>query len=257
MTGLEGVLEANPAAHAELLASAAQVTARITPDDWDALTTRQRDELADRGHAALVRAGGITPRAWRALPFLSPARSAVLLAGAAELGIPVGWIAPPSSQDGRGAAPAPWDAVGTDTRPSASLTAREERTLRGLRASRLAAVTRRLLAGPENGYLETGPGLRDDIARRIGRLVLHEISAGRVVPMPDGIELPVTSSDYLVRIRLTVARTYEVTRVMARPGTEAAEGKRSGVGQHGVREAAWEASCFRSIGAGAGWAAGG
>jgi hypothetical protein len=257
MTGFESVLEANPAAHAELLASAAQAAARIAPAGWDALTPRQRDELVDKGHGALVRAGGMTPRAWRALPFLSPARSAVLLAGAAEMGIPVGWIAPPCRQVGRDTAPASWDAAGTDTRPTASLTAREERTLRGLRPSRLAAVTRRLLASPEDGYLESGPGLRDEIARRVGRLVLHEVSAGRVVPLPDGIELPVTSSDYLVCIRRTAARTYEVTRVLARPGTEASEGERSGVSQHGIREAAWEASCFRSLGAGAGWAAGG
>lgn len=249
------MLEANPAAHAELLTCAAQAVAGVSPPEWDDLTVRQRDDLLCKGHAALVRAGGMSVRAWRGLPFLSSARSAALLAGASELGIPVGWIAPPRRDQSR--ASLSWEDSAASARPVTELTGREARTLRNLPASRLAFVTRRLLEGPQEGYLETGPGLRDTIARRVGRLVLHEVSAGKVVPLPDGIELPVTSSDYLVLVRLTVGGSYEVARVHALPGRETLEGMRPGLGARDIREAVWDASNFRSLGAGPGWAAGG
>lgn len=130
-------------------------------------------------------------------------------------------------------------------RPVTGLTATESGTLEKLPLSRLAAVARRLKAGPAEGYREAGPELRQEIARRIGRWNLLAISGGRVIPMADGIELPV-SSGYSVRVRLAVNGTCTVQRVFTRAGTERVKGERTGVHPGQAGTAAYYASCFQS-----------
>lgn len=157
----------------------------------------------------------------------------------------------PATAAGPGAAPAQAKnaygdpAVGDEPRPVTNLTAIESRTLRKLPLSRLVSVSRRLGAGPGDDYRETGPEQRLEIARQIGGGNLMAISGGRVIPLPDGIELPV-SNGYSVQVRLAGDDTYTVRRVFTRAGKETVKGERTGVYAEQVSQAAYYASCFRS-----------
>jgi hypothetical protein len=140
-----------------------------------------------------------------------------------------------------------WD-DGDEPRPVTDLTAREGRTLRGLSTARLVAVRRELHAGPEDGFRETGPEMRAEIVRQIGDRPfgnLSAISGGRVIPLPDGIELPV-SNGYSVRVRLAGNDTYTVQRIFTRAGRDSVKGERTDVYFEDVGQAAYYASCFRS-----------
>lgn len=83
-----------------------------------------------------------------------------------------------------------------------------------------------------------------EIARQIGANIFA-ISGGRVRPIDDGIELPV-GSGYSVRIQLTAADDYTVSRVFRRGAKEWIKGVREGVYCDEVSEAAYYASCYRS-----------
>ena len=85
---------------------------------------------------------------------------------------------------------------------------------------------------------------RSGIVTQIGGNVLA-ISGGRVRAITDGIELP-CGSGYTVRIELTGADDYTVTRVFRRAGSEFIHGKRERVYCDTVSEVAYYASCFRS-----------
>ena len=86
---------------------------------------------------------------------------------------------------------------------------------------------------------------RREIARQIGNLNILSISGGRITPLPDGIELPV-SSGYRVRVHLTPADDYTVERVMVRGKKEFPKGERARVYADEVGEAAYYAGMFRS-----------
>ncbi len=88
------------------------------------------------------------------------------------------------------------------------------------------------------------PDQRRDIARQIGVNILL-ISGGRVKPIADGIELPV-GSGYTVRVQLTGADDYTVSRVFKRAGKEWVKGQRERVYADEVSEVAYYASCYRS-----------
>lgn len=135
-----------------------------------------------------------------------------------------------------------------DERPVTDLTALEGKTLRGLPVSRLIAASRRLGAGPGDGFRETGPDQRREIVRQIGDQPfgnLAAISGHRVIPLPDGVELPV-SNGYSVKVRLAGNDTYTVQRVFTRAGKEVVKGERTDVYCEDVGQAAYYASCFRS-----------
>lgn len=143
----------------------------------------------------------------------------------------------------------PWTSAESEdeSHPVTDLTATESSTLKKLPLSRLAGVRSRLQAGPAEGYRETGPEQRQEIARQVGAGNLAAISGGRVIPMADGIELPV-SAGYSVRVRLAGNDTYTVQPVLTRAGTETVKGERTGVYSDDVSRAAYYASCFRSHG---------
>lgn len=92
---------------------------------------------------------------------------------------------------------------------------------------------------------EIYPEQKQEIARQIGGMNLAAISGGRVLGIADGIELPV-SNGYRVRVQLTPADTYVVTRVFKRSGKEWVKGQRTEVYAEEVSETAYYASCFRS-----------
>lgn len=89
------------------------------------------------------------------------------------------------------------------------------------------------------------PDQRTEILRQIGSPTLMSISGGRIVQLPDGIELPV-SNGFHVQIRLRPSDTYTVTRVFRRAGKEFIHGERCEVYCDEVSNAAYYASCFRS-----------
>lgn len=88
------------------------------------------------------------------------------------------------------------------------------------------------------------PEERQEIRRQIGMNILA-ISGGRAVAIADGIELP-AGSGYHVRVQLTAADDYTVTRIFRRAGKDTVKGQRTGVYCEEVSEVAYFASCFRS-----------
>lgn len=84
--GLTATLAATTA-YARLLCDAAGTT----PEQFAALGTEGREYVLARGRGALLRAAGVTRRAWRDMPAASAERSAVLLRGAEKLGIETRW----------------------------------------------------------------------------------------------------------------------------------------------------------------------
>lgn len=89
------------------------------------------------------------------------------------------------------------------------------------------------------------PEQRLEIYRQIGSMNVLSISGGRVDPIMDGLELPV-SNGYRVRVRLTPMDTYTVQRVFKRGGKEWIKGERTNVYFNEVGEAAYYAGMFRS-----------
>jgi hypothetical protein len=89
------------------------------------------------------------------------------------------------------------------------------------------------------------PEQRGEIRAQIGHMNILSISGGRVIALPDGIELPV-SNGYRVRVRLTAADDYTVERVLTRGGRDFPHGKREGVYCDTVSETAYRAGMFRS-----------
>jgi hypothetical protein len=83
-----------------------------------------------------------------------------------------------------------------------------------------------------------------EIARQIGANI-WAISGGRWRPIDNGIELP-AGSGYVVRVELTAADDYTVSRVFRRGRQEWLRGQRDRVYCDEVAEAAYFASCFRS-----------
>ncbi len=86
---------------------------------------------------------------------------------------------------------------------------------------------------------------RQEMVRQISLMAILSISGGRVTPIPDGIELPV-SNGYRVRVQLTPIDDYTVTRVFIRGGKEFEHGKRVHVYADEVSAAAYYAGMFRS-----------
>lgn len=89
------------------------------------------------------------------------------------------------------------------------------------------------------------PEQRAEIVRQIGAGVVLSISGGRIARITDGIELPV-SNGYRVRVQLTPADTYTVSRVFTRAGREFVKGRMTDVYCDGVSDAAYYAGMFRS-----------
>lgn len=88
-------------------------------------------------------------------------------------------------------------------------------------------------------------GMRQEMIRQIGHAAILSISGGRVHPIPDGIELPI-SNGYRVRVQLTPMDTYTVSRVYVRAGKTFVHGKRDNVYADEVSAAAYYAGMFRS-----------
>lgn len=134
-----------------------------------------------------------------------------------------------------------------DPQGSKVMTTRETATLssRAVSLSDALRIAGRMDAGPGDGFRETGPEQRDEIVRQVGTGNLMAISGGRVYPMADGVELPV-SNGYSVRIRLAAEDTYTVSRVLRRGDREFIKGVRDRVYADEVGNAAYLASCFRS-----------
>lgn len=86
---------------------------------------------------------------------------------------------------------------------------------------------------------------RAEILNQIGRMNVLAISGGRVRPLPDGVELPV-SSGYVVRVRLTPIDYYRVERVFKRGGKETLKGFCDRVDCFMVADTAYKASCYRN-----------
>lgn len=89
------------------------------------------------------------------------------------------------------------------------------------------------------------PDQRKEIVRQIGAGNILCISGGKINPIPDGIELPV-SNGFLVRIQLTPLDEYTVTRVFKRSGKEFIHGRAEHVYCDRVSELAYRAGMFRS-----------
>jgi hypothetical protein len=88
------------------------------------------------------------------------------------------------------------------------------------------------------------PEQQQEIHDQIGRNILA-ISGGRWLRIADGIELPV-GSGYTVRVQLTPADEYTVSRIFRRGAKEWVKGVREHVFCDEVSELAYYASCFRS-----------
>ena len=86
---------------------------------------------------------------------------------------------------------------------------------------------------------------RQQILQQIGKMNILAISGGRVVGLPDGIELQV-SNGYHVRVQLLADDTYRVSRVFKRAGKVHDKGHMDGVYCDEVGEMAYFASCFRN-----------
>jgi hypothetical protein len=90
---------------------------------------------------------------------------------------------------------------------------------------------------------------RQTICAQIGMGNILSISGGRVRPLADGIELPV-SHGYRVRVRLTAVDDYTVQRVQVRGGVEYDHGTKDRIYCDQVGEVAYLAGMFRSFGKG-------
>ena len=86
---------------------------------------------------------------------------------------------------------------------------------------------------------------RREMARQIGMANILSISGGRVRPIADGIELPV-SNGYSVRVQLTAGDDYTVSRIFKRGGKEWVKGSKDRVYFDEVGEVAYRAGMFRS-----------
>lgn len=86
---------------------------------------------------------------------------------------------------------------------------------------------------------------RREILRQIGAGVVLSISGGRIAPIADGIELPV-SNGYRVRVQLTGMDDYTVSRIFRRSGKDHVHGTRSRVYCDQISDAAYYAGMFRS-----------
>ena len=86
---------------------------------------------------------------------------------------------------------------------------------------------------------------RKTMLRQIGAMNVLAISGGRVLPLVDGIELPV-GSGYRVRVRYTPSDDYTVERVFVRGGIDYSKGIETMVYAPEVGETAYRASCFRN-----------
>lgn len=89
---------------------------------------------------------------------------------------------------------------------------------------------------------------RKEILRQIGTGNLLAISGGRVVALPDGVELPV-SYGYHVRVQLTPVDDYTVTRIFRRSRRDVQHGQMSSVYADTVGNAAYYAGMYRSYSA--------
>jgi hypothetical protein len=89
------------------------------------------------------------------------------------------------------------------------------------------------------------PEERAAILEQIGRMTLGAISGGRFRALDDGVELPV-SAGYHVRVQLTPADVYTVSRIFRRGSREWVKGERTNVYCDEVSDTAYRASCFRS-----------
>lgn len=89
------------------------------------------------------------------------------------------------------------------------------------------------------------PEVRQTIVQQIGHVVVLSISGGRVIALPDGVELPV-SNGYRVRVHYTPADDYIVERVFVRNGAEFIHGRRERVYCDELSELAYRAGMFRS-----------
>lgn len=84
------------------------------------------------------------------------------------------------------------------------------------------------------------------IAKQIGMGNILSISGGQVRAIESGIELPV-SQGYSVRVVLTAADDYTVSRMFRRGGKEWVKGSMNRVYCDQVGEAAYRAGMFRSF----------
>jgi hypothetical protein len=84
--GLLQTLSAN-VAYMNLLRTAAGTD----PSQWEVLDTSGREYVLGQGRALLLKAAGVSRKAWDALPARGGQRSAVLLKGAERLGIDTDW----------------------------------------------------------------------------------------------------------------------------------------------------------------------
>jgi hypothetical protein len=87
---------------------------------------------------------------------------------------------------------------------------------------------------------------RKEIARQIGMGNILSISGGRIRAIENGVELPV-SNGYSVRVELTAADDYTVSRIFRRGGKEWVKGSRDRVYCDEVGEVAYRAGMFRSF----------
>ena len=91
------------------------------------------------------------------------------------------------------------------------------------------------------------PEQRKQMVDQLGRMNIMSISGGRIRPIENGVELPV-SNGYLVRVELTPMDTYTVSRIFKRGGKEWIKGKPlEDVYCDEVGEMAYRAGMFRSF----------
>jgi predicted small metal-binding protein len=94
-------------------------------------------------------------------------------------------------------------------------------------------------------YWQVDGRVRTAMRRQIGQMNLLAISGGRITPIEDGIELPV-SSGYKVRVHLHPNDTYVVERVMTRGDKTFHKGRRDNVYGDELHQVTYYASCFRN-----------
>jgi hypothetical protein len=94
--------------------------------------------------------------------------------------------------------------------------------------------------------VDIGGEARRTILRQIGNINVAAISGGRVVALPDGIDLPAGSGFHVIVTLDIASDTYTVKRVYRRAGRDFDHGSRTYVHCEDVGEFAYRASCFRS-----------
>lgn len=100
--------------------------------------------------------------------------------------------------------------------------------------------------------LEVDERTRTIIRQQVGAATAAAISGGRIVNIPDGIEMPV-GEGYSVRVRLNAMDYYDVERVFSRGGKVRSCGIKENVDYREVSETAYYASCFRNDKEGTNW----